>query len=212
MCHGGILPLDPAVKRQYALQAKADNEKAFKKYMLLVTQGKPEYEARDIVKDAFSIGDRRLDRLLDTRAGLMSPGTIAEIEAKVFIYVDRIDRDVKALRRHADDQLERLEVTKAEGVEWFDVKLVEEAGGKNGTSIKTERVPMVEAEKRLLEAKLKYNQQLFDALKAIKADTVVKFGDRDISQYSDEDLEKMLKVGRARHDHEVAAEFTVEDK
>jgi len=184
-------------KRYFARKNFELNEKAYRRYMTEVSGGMPADEARALVKDAFNIGDRRLDNILDSRAGHITPGTAAKMEALMWRYVERTDLDVSALRRHIDQQLESCDKAEASGEENFTVKLVEFAGGKKGRSFKIEKIPIAEAKRVLLEYRAKYNQMLFDALKALRVDTLIQINTGpDISQYTPDELEKMYKAAR----------------
>lgn len=177
-------------KRQFALQNFNENEKGFKRYWNLITKGMPEDTARALVKEAFGWTDRRLDKVLDTRAGVFSPATAAEVEAKAMIYLQRLDLDIQAGRRHCDSQLDVLETARMNGDDWAAIEIIDVAGGRNeGT--KTKKTPIVEAERKLLEAKMAYNQKLYDALKALRVDTIININAKDISQYTPEELDTL---------------------
>jgi hypothetical protein len=199
-------------KRNYALQNHAENEKGFVKYIDLVKSGVPEYEAREKIKGLFHWGDRRLDRVLDTRAGVYSPGMASMLEAKAMVYIQRIDRDIMALRRFYDRQLDDLDVAIESGNEWFDVKEVDVTRAGEVFERKTERIPIAEAEQKILNNRLNTNKILFDALKALKADTVINLNTDDMSQYSDEQLDIGLRAAKGKLSRKIEdAEFTIEE-
>ncbi len=176
-------------KKYFAAQNFKENENAFKRYLSEVTSGIPEDEARAIVMDIFKFTDRRLDRVLETRAGAFSPKTASELEARALIYIQRVDNAIGSCVRHCDEQLEAFE-GKSDN-KWVDVELTEQVGGKFD-GVKTKRLPVREAKKMLLEAKLSYAKQFGEALKAFKVDTIININEgAKLTDYSFEELEEM---------------------
>jgi len=203
-------------KRYFATQNFKENEQAYKKYVRLITDGALEYDAREEIKSIFKWGDRRLDRVLETRAGAFSPKTASELEAKALVYIQRVDNNIGALCRHCDDQLDRLddldELAKDGKPNWIEIELIEETSSKD-QKIRTKKMTVANAKKELHEAKLGYNQKLFDALKALKVDTIININQgADISGYSTEELDSMRKdQAKTREGRVIDAEYEVED-
>ncbi len=203
-------------KSYFAAQNHEENEKGYKRYINLVTKGMAESPARELVKDAFGWGDRRLDRVLETRAGLLSPKTASELEAKALVFIQRIDNSIGSLCRHCDNQLDRLddmdEYDEDGEPNWTSVELIEDVGGPGGGKTRRKKMTIANAKVQLLENKLSYNKQLFDALKALKVDTIININAGDkIGDYSSAELDAMLaEQAKADKGREIDAEFTVE--
>jgi len=182
-------------RRYFAQSNQTENENGYKRYIAEITKGTDVPTTREIVKDAYKWGDRRLDRVLETRAGAFSPKTASELEARTLVHVQKVRDAIDTLCRYCDDQLDQIDDLKAEDAEWFDVKLIEQTGGKfAGTKI--ERMPIAQAERALLEARLDYERQFGEMLKAFKVDTIININTADISQYTPEELEQMYVQGK----------------
>ena len=184
-------------KRHYALQAKETNEKAVARYMDLLRDGYTEDDARSVVKDAFNVGDTRLDRALTSRAGSFSPSTISELEAKALTHIGRIDLDVGRMRRFYEKQIDDIELEREAGVDTVTIEIIEQVGGKF-EGVKYKKIPIAEAERKLLEALVQSNQPFLDALKAMKVDTIINIKADNIHSQSTAELERELEIVRAK--------------
>lgn len=188
-------------KRYFALKNHEDNDKAVKRYFLLVREGKSDEEAREIVKDAFGIGDRRLDNALATRAGQFSPKTVSELEALATRYLAKIDIDTQTLDRFYRSQLDEIDTLRQSDDHdgFYVVKLVEERGGKHGAREVKEKLPIAEAEQRLLKAIIDNDHQPLEALRKMKADTVINIQQGGgLSSMSDEELTRLIDIHRKK--------------
>lgn len=209
------MPATQEQKRHYAIQARELNDKVARRYFYLIKDGTPREDAREVVKEAFGIKDRRLDNLLDTRAGQFSPGTVAELEAIATTYIQRLDNSIDFLCRHCDRQLDRLDnladVDENGEPNWVSIELIEETS-KRDFKVRKKKMTVADAIRILGEAKLGYNQKLLDGLKALKADTIINISrGEDISALSAADLETRRKEQvKQREGRIVDAEYTVE--
>lgn len=191
------MPLTTEEKHQLAIRNQGVNEKAVARYMDLIRSGHEEEDARAIIKESFGVGDRRLDRALTTRAGQFSPSTIAELEAKALTHIGRIDLDVSRLRRFYEAQLDELDRRRADGEDWMDIEIIDQTGGKfAGTKYK--KIPLAEAERQLLDALVKSNEHLLNALRALKVDTVINIKADSIHAVSVEELRRELALVQSK--------------
>lgn len=209
------MPATQEQKKKYAVLAFEENEKGYRRYIRLITDGVPEDEVRANVKESFKWGDRRLDRVLETRAGVFSPKTASELEAKALVYIQRLDNAIGALCRHCDGQLDRLDdlddMDDSGEPNWISIELIEESSSKD-FKVRKKKMTVADARRAMLEAKLSYNQRFGDALKAFKVDTIININRGvDISSMSAEDLEiHRQNLVKAREGRIVDAEYTVE--
>ena len=203
-------------KRYFANRNFAENEKGYRRYIAEVTKGVPAEYAREIVKEAFGWTDHRLDGVLETRAGAFSPKTASELEAKALVFIQRVDNNISALCRHCDKQLARLEdmddIDEDGEPRWTSIELIEETSAKDFKT-KRKKMTVADAKRSLLEAKLSYNKQLFDALKALKADTIININrGGELADYSIEELQLMkAEQEKIRAGRVVDAEYTTTD-
>jgi len=199
-------------KRYFATQNFAENEQGYKKYIRLVAGGANEHDAREEVKSIFKWGDRRLDRVLETKAGAFSPKTASELEAKALVFIQRLDNSIGALCRHCDNQLDRLddldELDENGDPNWVSIEMIEESSNKDFKT-RTKKMTVAEGKKVLLESKLGYNQKLLDGLKSLKVDTIININQGvDISDYSVDELKIMKeRQDQIRKGREIDAEY-----
>lgn len=187
-------------KRHFALANRETNEKAVSRYMDLLKDGYTEDEAREVVKQAFDIGDKRLDRALTSRAGQFAPSTIAELESKFLTHVARVEMDAARLRRFYEGQLDRIDEARSAGEKWLDIELIEQVGGKfEGTKYK--KIPLDEAELKIHKGLAETNQAFESAMKAIKADTQINIKADHIHSRSTAELERELELLRSKKVH-----------
>ena len=182
-------------RRYYALQHRDTNEKACNKYFDEIRRGTDPEEARELVKQAFDIGDRRLDNILSSRAGQFAPGTVAELEAIATQSLARIDLATRNLVRFYQHQLDELDDLRDGKETHYEIKLVVEKGGKGGYTEKSERLPLNEAEQRLLKAIIEAEQLPLEAMRKMKVDTVINIRHgADIATMSADELDKLLEL------------------
>lgn len=190
-------------RRELARSYHEENERAVARYFDEVRGGKNEEEARDIVKRAFSTperpyGDLRLDRALTTRAQMFAPGSVAELEGMALTHIGRVNGDVGRLRRFYELQLDKIAADRICGKEWSDIEVVEEVGGKF-ESKKYKRIPLDEAERRILQSLIDTNNHFWAAMTALKIPSVINLNVNDLSNLSTSELESMLEHAKSKH-------------
>lgn len=160
-------------KRYFAAQNHEENEKGAKRYFDLVRGGRSEAEAREVVKAAFGWGDRRLDKVLTTRASAFGPGTIAEFEAIAANSIRCVEMAAKSEIRFYYQQLEDIDDLVDGGETRYEVKYTEGESSKLGFNWKSEKLPIREAQALLLQKISEASLKPISALKMFKADTII---------------------------------------
>ncbi|MDY0111194.1 MAG: hypothetical protein WC565_09040 [Parcubacteria group bacterium] len=178
-------------KAYFARVNHEENEKGAKRYFALVGQGVSGEEAREVVKKAFGWGDRRLDNVLTTRASSFGPGTVAELEAIAVTAIRRAEISAAAEIRFYDGQLQELEDALERGERHYEIRYSVGSTEKTGDSWKSERLPIREAQARLLEKISAAALKPVEALKIFKADKIVVNSGDGLSGRSFAELERM---------------------
>jgi hypothetical protein len=182
-------------------------------------------DAEDVFDDCtarFGISDRRMNRIVYGFANTMQPIVQTQVDAKIYIGLDRLFGAVEEAVAEIDLNLRELEEKEAQGIEETKLRIkrrvyvdrpmdryMPDQAKKGERPIKspltpndyeeTELMPIADARIALLEKKLSYRKQPLEALKALRADVIINMGNRAFENYTSEELRKMLADAETKH-------------
>lgn len=165
------------------------------KYLDYVKGGDTPDQARTRVIEAFEVAfskklsDRQLDHILE-RSVSLPPGAAVDIVVRMGRICDQAEEDATLVKQHADDMLLQIDALEDAGEDWYEVKNEYGQTGK-GPIDKTERVPLDEARRRIIDWRAERLKRQADILKAFKADVQVNL--TNYSQYDPAELDKKIE-------------------
>lgn len=154
--------------RDLSKQARDLRGRVLRKYQEAVIAGKTDDEAKGWVLECFDtegLTERRLHNILERGVEFGNPKAMAYTEARVAVWLEKMERDVNERRTEIDRKLDEFDGKTDE--DWVNLESTDSTGGKfAGTS--TKKRPIWAVKLDLLEDKVKTLQRYFDAVKALR--------------------------------------------
>lgn len=171
-----------------AKEWREENDKIHSEYWRLINSGKMEEEVVPELAERFECGRRRIRNVVNRQAASASPKARAMTEAVIIGWLNRLDDRVKAACDFVEEQLEKIDMMKANNEDWVDVEMTE---GVKGITVK--RVPINMAERELLEAQIRYNRELVTSATSALPKNIINIDNRTVEQqYTDDELNREL--------------------
>jgi hypothetical protein len=184
-----------------ARQAREINGKIVRAYQKGIIEERPEAELREELKERFDLTDRQLDNRLEKRSQVGNPKAQALTEARMLVFLERLEGDVEAIRDECDRHLAEIDKAEEEKKEWYDLEFTETEGGKDGNKKVYKRLPLIEARLRIIERSSDALNRFFNAVKSLRGNpTIVQVAiGSGVSELSHEQLKQEIRERELQH-------------
>jgi hypothetical protein len=154
--------------REKSKEARELRGRVLRKYQDKFIETQNQDAARDWVLECFDnegLTERRLNNILARRAEFGNPAVSAYTDARMMVFVDKLERDIDERREEIDSRLEELD---GKGdTDWVEIEQTDTTGGKFDGST-TKKRPVWDVKLELSDQKIKNLERYFNAIKALR--------------------------------------------
>ena len=159
--------------RDKAAARRVLNQKVLTKYKERIMNGENEQEVRLNLMAIFpELSERKLQNILDKRGVIANPKAQALTDAKMMVWLEKLECDIDLVRDECDRQLDEIDELEASGEKYYEYEVTEYVGGK-GEGITTKKKKLWDARHDIMKRKSDALDRYFTAVRALRGNTTL---------------------------------------